>query len=181
MYELKGKMIGIVPILFNRLLDEAKIQIEERKSGRKKTREESIQQAYEKVYRQDGYLGVPALNVKKALLEGSSMLKQKRQRTALCRYLQGAVFFKDSFLSFGVSEPDLIHEETGRRPPKTGAPIQIFRPAIREGWELSFILVVYEDTIADSEIKDAFEYTGLMVGICEHRPEYGRFRIEWEE
>jgi len=163
------------------LLDEAKEQIQDRKSGPTMTREEKIERAYQKVYRRDGYIGVPAKNVKKCLLDGSKMLKQKRQRSALWRYLQGATFFDDDFLPFDNKIPDLIHEETGRIPPVKGAPAQIFRPALKKGWELPFNLSVYDDTIPPREVVDALEYAGLMVGLCDHRPEYGRFTVEWEE
>lgn len=182
MYTLKGKLIGIAPILFERLLEEAQEQIADRKSAPALTREEKIEQAYRKVYRRDGVIGVPAQNVKRCLLRGSQMKKQKRQRSSLWPYLEGAAFFTEDFLSLGVEGPELIHEETGRVPPgKKGTPTQIFRPALRVGWELPFELSVYEDTIAATEVREALEYAGLMVGLCGHRPEYGRFRVEWED
>lgn len=182
MYKLSGKLIGIAPILFDRLLDDAKRQIAERKSGPTMTREEKIKEAYDKCYRQDGFIGLPAQNFKKCLLEGSMMLKQKRQRSALWRYLRGALFLEDSFLSFNKKKPDLIHEETGRIPPgKGGTPTQIFRPALREGWGLPFTLIIYDDTIPEMEVKQALEYAGMMVGLVAHRPEFGRFKVEWED
>lgn len=182
MYTLKGKLIGIAAILFNRLLEEAQEQIADRKSGPTLTREEKIKQAHRKVYRRDGVIGIPAKNVKKCLLQGSRMLKQKRQRSSLWPYLQGASFFTEDFLSLGRKGPDLIHEETGRQPPgPRGAPVTIYRPALREGWELPFGLVVYDDTLPKSQVKEALEYAGLMVGLCDHRPDYGRFQVEWEE
>jgi len=182
MYKLQGKMIGVAPILFERLLDEAREQIDQGKNTPRLTREQKIQQAYLKVYRQDGHMGVPSKNAKKCLLEGSRMLKQKRQRSGLWRYLRGAVFFSEDFLPFAQKEPDLIHEDTARIPPgPKGVPCTIFRPALRKGWELPFILMVYDDTIPEGQIKEALEYAGLMVGICGYRPDYGRFRVEWED
>lgn len=109
------------------------------------------------------------------------MKKQKRQRSALFRYLRGAVFFSDDFLSLGQNEPDLIHEDTGRIGSGKGAPVKIYRPACRAGWRLPFELICYEDTIAPSQIVEALEYAGLMVGLADYRPEYGRFSVEWED
>lgn len=180
MYRITGKLKGLAPILFNRMLEDELEPTEKtiKRKGRVST-EDRLEEAHQKVYRNEKGLYVPGVNLKACLLNGCSMAGLKTGQKSLLPFLAASVFF-DRELNFGKDEPDFIHEEAGRRPPKRGGRIIVRRPALNEGWELPFGLTVVDDRRTPAEIRRSLDEAGLLVGLGDHRPDYGRFIvIEW--
>lgn len=50
------------------------------------------------------------------------------------------------------------------------------RPIFSE-WSLNFKVNYMPDTVEESQIRHAAEIGGLVVGICDYRPRYGRFSV----
>jgi hypothetical protein len=181
MYEIKTMVEGIAPILFNRFTEEAKEAMEQRKTGGTRTVKQSQQEALGKVYRNGKGLYCPAANIKKSLLNGITKGNIKEGRGSARPYIEATVFIKPQEVVFGKQEPDFIHECTGRIPPKTGARVIIRRPGLREGWQLSFSMIVMDDRRSADQIRKGLEEAGLLIGLCDGRPEFGRFIVkEWE-
>ncbi len=181
MYQIKVTIEGIAPILFNRFTDEQKEALETRRTGGTRTKEDSKKEALTKVYRNDAGLYCPSVNIKKTFLNGITKGNIKEGRSSARPYLEATVFIQPSEVPFNVDEPDFIHEITGRIPPKTGARVIIRRPGLKEGWKLSFTLVVVDDRRSAESIRRGFEEAGLLVGLCDGRPEYGRFIVkDWQ-
>lgn len=179
MYRITGKIKGIAPILFNRML-EGDLEPSNVGSKGRITVEARIEEARQKVYRNEQGLFLPGWNFKQCLLEGCKRSGLKVGRSSLARYLAAAIF-PDHELYFGKGEPDFMHEHWGRRPPRTGGACIIRRPALKEGWELSFGLNVVDDRRTPAEIRRSLDEAGLLVGLGSWRPEYGRFLvIEWQ-
>lgn len=57
------------------------------------------------------------------------------------------------------------------------AKIQRIRPIFNQ-WSASFTVVVDENQVTMSQVKKAIEDAGLMCGIGDWRPKYGRFQLE---
>ena len=181
MYEIKATIEGIAPILFNRFTEEQQKALEERKTGGTRTVAKSQAEALKKVYRNGNGLYCPAANLKKSLLNGITKGNVKEGRGSARPYIEATVFIKPQEVEFGKKDPDFIHECTGRIPPKTGARVVLRRPGLREGWELSFSMIVMDDRRSADQIRLGWEEAGLLVGLCDGRPEYGRFILkEWE-
>ncbi|RPJ00652.1 MAG: hypothetical protein EHM36_14360 [Deltaproteobacteria bacterium] len=108
------------------------------------------------------------------MLEGSGLANLKVGKRGLKTYLEATVF-PEGNLYFGADKPDFIHECTGRRPPKTGGACIIKRPALNAGWKAPFSLLVVDERRTPEEIKKAIEESGMLVGLGDWRPEYGRF------
>lgn len=181
MYQIKVTYEGIAPILFNRFTEEQKEALETRRTGGTRTKKGSEKEALGKVYRNSKGLYCPAANIKKSFLNGITKGNIKEGRGSARPYLEATVFVQPTEVPFGVKEADFIHEVTGRIPPKTGARVVIRRPGLKEGWRLSFTLMVVDDRRSDESIKRGCEEAGLLVGLCDGRPEYGRFIVkEWE-
>jgi len=179
MKKVKVEIEGICPILFNRFTDEAQTAMEKGTSGKKLSKNDKIKEAKNKVYRQSprGEIGVPSNNIKKSMLIGCQMAGIKVGRRGAMSYMRATMFLDTDFVSFGVKKPDGIHECTGRIPPRTGARAVIRRPFLNTGWKLSFQLILTDERIPPETAKISLEEAGLLCGLCDHRPEYGRFKV----
>lgn len=170
---------GIAPVIFNRFFDPEALDQE---GKRKKTKKEYQDEVPLKVYRDkwpNGYLGLPAMNIKKCMIEGCKSATIKIGRKSAAPYLRATVFFELDFVLFipKTKKYDGVHECTGRRPPRTGAMVNIKRPYLDVGWKMQFTLVLYDERISPATAKDSLVEGGLMCAIGDHRPEYGRFKV----
>jgi len=200
MRKITAVIEGIAPILFNRFTEEAIDAMEKMSGGKKKTKKDKVVEATTKVYRDaEGFLCVPSDNVKKCILEGCAMGGYKIGRRSAMPFMRATLFLEGQTVSFGkkdpdghhttevfrhdgktfyhIKEPDGIHECTGRIPPRTGARVVIRRPYLDTGWTLTLPLIAMDDRINDEMIQGSIQEGGLLVGLCDHRPEYGRFKI----
>jgi len=80
-------------------------------------------------------------------------------------------------------EPDGIHIATGRIPPgPRGARVILRRPYLKEGWQLNYALYFMDERVSPPMVEESIKEGGLLVGLCDHRPEYGRSKlIRFEE
>jgi len=175
MYKIKSDIEGIAPVLFNRVVT--------LKGGRgKPTPEQEEEAAKERVYRNSNGLYLPAANLKRALRFGSIRATLKMGRASFEPYVRATVFIEPSELEFGKEEPDFFLHSYVRIPPGTrGALIYKVRPGLNAGWKVSLIFNVFDDRMEEDKLKIALESAGLLIGVCDWRPEYGRFVIKkWE-
>lgn len=176
---------GIVPILFNRLIPgDLSDSGSKGKGGKNLTESDLIAKAYQKVYRKDndekGVLGVPAENIKKNILEGCGFAGVKIGRRGAYGYIRATVHLDTDFVPFVGQpvEPDGIHLATGRIPPgPRGARVILRRPYLKKGWQLSYCLYLMDERVSPPMVEDSIKEGGLLVGLCDHRPEFGRFKL----
>lgn len=168
MYRVTCEIEGIAPFLFNRPEDE-------RKSTGNISDEERKQRAIaSKVHKNGHGLFIPAWNLKVSLLNGAkNCLKRANSINDL---VKAAVFPKDAL--FGKEEPDFIHEVWGRVPPRTGALVKVWRPALHEGWTADITFDITDERLKEDALRLAWENTGLMIGVGSWRPEFGRFLVK---
>jgi len=182
MYKIMGRIEGVAPLLVNRFTEESTESLRTGATGGRKNEQQRIDEALLKVYRDaEGQICVPAKNLKKCLLEGIARARLKEGRASAVPNVQASVFFEKPDLVLNKEKPDFISEEMGRRPPKKGGACLIKRPGFHEGWQLSFTLLVLDDRRDAELLHRGMEEAGLLVGIGDHRPEYGRFIVkEWQ-
>ena len=99
MKTIKTELEGIAPILFNRFTEEAQGAMERGSSGKPRTVEQRIEEAHNKVYRKNGFIGVPASAIKKSLLVGVQKAKIKFGRGSAEPYLRALLFPEEDFYS----------------------------------------------------------------------------------
>jgi len=178
------EIIGICPILFNRFLPEAMEVLDDpSKRGKKKAKNAKMVEAQRKVYRMNdaekGPIGIPACNLKKSLLQGCGMAGLKIGRKSAEPYMRATVFLGKPFIPIiGKKKPDGIHECTGRIPPRTGSRAIIRRPYLDAGWRCEFELHATDERIGQEMLFEALSEAGLIVGVCDYRPEFGRYDIK---
>lgn len=170
---------GIAPIIFNRFFDPESLDAQ---GKRKKTKKEYADEVPLKAYRDkwpNGNLGLPAMNIKKCMIEGCRSATIKIGRKSAMPYMRATVFFEPDFILFSpkIKKYDGVHECTGRRPPKIGGMVIVKRPFLNAGWKMQFNLHFYDERISLDIGKDSLVEGGLMCAIGDHRPEYGRFKV----
>ena len=182
MYRIKVTIEGIAPLLYNRFTEKAQDDLDKRKTGGVMSQKQRIAEALEKVYRNADGLFLPSHAVKECIVNGASKASLKYGKKGLAPFLKALIFMEDQELSLGKKEPDGMDERIGRRPPRTGGACIIRRPMVNAGWKASFTLVVMDDRIPEEHIKEALGEGGLLVGLLDNRPEFGRFIIkEWRK
>ncbi len=179
MRKVEVEIEGIAPILFNRFFDPESLDAQ---GSKKKTKKEYADEVPLKVYRDkwpNGYLGLPAINIKKCVLNGSRSATIKIGRKSAEPYMRATMFFDQEFVFFNkkTKKYDGVHEIAGNRPPRTGGKCLIKRPYLNEGWKMQFTLSLFDDRISSNMAKDALIEGGLLCAIGDHRPEYGRFKV----
>jgi hypothetical protein len=183
MYRIKASINGTAPILFNRMSEEVQDKLQKGQTGGKKSIQVQREAAKLKVYRDDkGNVACPAANIKKSIRVACNMDSLKFGRKGLEPFLNALMFIEQPMVSFGVKEEAFIDERVGRIPPgPRGARVIIYRPGLKEGWELHFTILVVDDRITQEYINQALIAAGIMVGLCDGRPEFGRFEVtHWE-
>lgn len=182
MQEIKVKIEGIAPLLFNRLTDPDALKTKGRSTP---TESEKQAEAKAKVYRdEDGNMGIPADAIKKCLREGCRSAGLKLGKKSAEPLLRALVHVDNRMIVPFYptkTEPDGYHEASARIPPRTGARVMKIWPYCKAGWKMEFtLLVIDEQRISSNLLRRAMDEAGLCCGLCDHRPEYGRFKVvEW--
>lgn len=177
MYRVKVEIEGIAPILFNRFTEANQADVETGRSTGRQTVEQKKEVALQKVYRNGDGLFCPAANLKKAMVLACGISQLKHGKKSLGPILNAVLFLEPMEIPFGVDKPDTIHEQVGRIPPRTGARVVLYRPALQAGWKLKFTLNIFTDTVGIDQVKRSLTDAGVYQGLCDGRPEYGRFKV----
>lgn len=181
MYRIKIEITGIAPLSMDKFTEEALMSLKTRKTGGKYSDDQRIAEVEQKVYRNEHGLFIPDRWLKAAMLVGCTLSGEKEGKRSLYPYLNGTVFIDPMEIPLNKKNYDFIYERPGRIPPKTGAAAIIRTPAIKEGWKASFDLVVTDDRRNASQLRTIWDTTGLIVGIGNNRPAFGRFMVTgWE-
>lgn len=188
MKELKVEITGIVPILLRKMDAETQVEIGTGAGGGRKTPDQHREQARKLIYRNEQGLYLPGRNIKKAIISTASALSLKYGKKSLKPFLEALLFIDPREINFFridgkkehyYSAEDYIDEQSGRIPPRTGARVMIYRAALKEGWKLRFSIQLVDERIPLEHIKKAMEEAGILNGMGDNRPEYGRFTVKW--
>lgn len=169
MYRLDVKIKLLADMLFNPMLEEPSTD-----TGGMKSREQQIENAHRKVYRNGNGLVIPKHMLKSVILCGASMAKLKHGKSALWKYLKPTMFVEDD-ADLGIGEPDYIHQSTIQKP--DGKAIVSYRPAIKAGREVQFRVLVVDDNITEKQVRLSVEAGGFYCGAGSFRPEHGRYEV----
>lgn len=128
---------------------------------------------------QDGF-HVPGQNFDAAFLAGAKLSKLGTH------WKRGAVVVTDQakLLFDGPSTPDALWEDSrfiDCRGVKVGqSKIMRYRPIFLE-WATVLDVAINEDVLDLREAQKAIEDAGQLIGVCEHRPRFGRFEVAFDE
>lgn len=179
---------GISPILMNPVTDELLEELRTRTPRPKKTDWTAEQEAKEKIYRDNGKIGLPTVNVYSCLVEAGRWIplmagKRRNISTADSTVLPALLQIEETFLPFTNHSPMRVDKRRGRNP-KDKVMVCIVRPRFDE-WEFGFTLLIDETQIAEERARQLVDIAGSRIGLCDFRPAcrgpFGRFQItKWE-
>ncbi len=183
---LEARITGIAPFLHNRFLvdqdeeNESESSKKRKQPGRKFSISEHREMCLDKIYRDD-QIGIycPAVNIKKCMIAGARLSSLKYGKKAITTFMEALVFISPERVSFGKTVHDYIDERPGRIPPRTGARVMLYRPAFSGGWQLEFNIEIVDDRLPIDNIKLSLEEGGILNGLGDGRPNFGRFTVKW--
>lgn len=179
-YTMSITVEGIAPLLLHAWDIES---IEEKAKAAKNSASKKQDDVESYAYRtRDGWLGVPGKNFAMSLVTQAKSLQDPRSPRKSAMDLARA-----TIVSLTTVAPFEPHTKTWdyldrQRVTVQRAGVTRTRPAMQEGWRLTFDLLIntpeYWSPIA--VVKLASE-AGRLVGLCDYRPTYGRFVIAGHE
>lgn len=175
-YIVKVTLQGITPILFHAWNSES---IEERSRAPKNSAVRKSDDLESMVYRtDDGHLGIQGSVLQGALVEAGRHLQDPRSPRKSARDLiKSAIQVLTIVAPFEPQVKEWDYEDR-RRVVVQRSGVTRTRPAMKEGWRVSFeILVNAPEYFSESSVQDLLTKAGLFSGLCDYRPTYGRFRV----
>lgn len=182
-YSAKVRIQGTQDILFHRWNDE---EVQAKAAAKKGSEEKKRDNPEAYVYRnEEGYICVPGRYLVRAVVEAGRNFQDPRSTRKMAKDLVQAAVMADEMLSPILlnGEPTKEWEYDDRqRVCIMRSAITRTRPAFRKGWEVDFTLIsLVPDMVTPDFLRKLVDYAGLLGGIGDFRPTYGRFRVtHWE-
>ena len=173
-YRVAVQLTGTADLLFHRWNSQA---VDEKAKAAKNSKAKKTDDIESYVYRNDdGELCIPGEYVRQAIVMAAKFRQDPRspRKSAMDLYKAGVVPL--SILS-STGKKDWDYEDT-RRVVVQRAGINRTRPAIKAGWKAEFeFLILTPEYIAPMDLHGVLTQAGVLVGIADFRPTFGRFGI----
>lgn len=170
------RVIGVAPLLFHAWNVEA---VDEKSKAAKGSKAKKTDDVESYVYRtNDNRIGIPGKNFHATLIEaGRSMQDPRSPRKALRDMVRAGLTPLDVVAPLipDTEEWDYLDKQ---RVTVQRAGITRVRPAMKEGWECEFRLLVNLPEYLNTQLLATLVgNAGRLVGLCDFRPSYGRFSV----
>jgi hypothetical protein len=130
---------------------------------------------------ENGNFYLPADHIRMALINAGGFVKSKVGNARKSMKNIVAAMFTVTPEQIGLPRFDSVDIRSAVNK-NVKARIIVKRPKWKEGWKVTFKLLIDDETITEATIKDLFSYAGRYVGIGSYRPTnngmFGRFEIE---
>lgn len=187
---LKGKLVGTRPLIMHniQLADPTNKWTREiaaitKKPKKEKTEEDAIEllklEWFGGLYLStQGVIGIPEDNLLKVAIEGARKTKKGKQAEA--GLVGSEPFFPLKYK--GPADPEELYEQGTHNLLKAvrigQSRIMRMRPIFYH-WELPFSFDIATDVLDVTTVREGLEKAGMLVGMGDFRPRYGRFTVEW--
>lgn len=173
-YRVAVQLTGTADLLFHRWNSQA---VDEKAKAAKNSKAKKTDDIESYVYRNDdGELCIPGEYVRQAIVMAAKFRQDPRspRKSAMDLYKAGVVPL--SILA-STGKKDWDYEDT-RRVVVQRAGINRTRPALKAGWKAEFeFLILTPEYIAPMDLHGVLTQAGVLVGIADFRPTFGRFGI----
>ena len=175
-YRARITIRGVAPMLFHRWDSEA---VAEKAAAAKGSKTKKTDNVESYVYRTtDGLLGVPGANFVAALQEAARYESDPRSPRKSLRDLIKASVIPLDLVAPLIPETKVWDYDDKRRAPVQRQGCTRVRPAMKEGWQIAFtVLVTLPQYVTPELLAKLTTSAGLLAGLCDHRPTYGRFTV----
>ena len=182
-FSVNLKIQGSQDILFHRWNDEA---VQAKAEAKRGSIEKKIDDLESYIYRDDrGFISVPGRYITRSIVEaGRNFTDPRSSRKTAKDLVQAAVMCDELYspiLVNGQPTKDWDYEDRQRVCIMRSA-ITRTRPAFRKGWQVEFTLVsLVPEHITPDFLRKLVDNAGLLIGLGDFRPTYGRFKVvNWE-
>ncbi len=173
-YRVSVTINGHADLLFHRWNNEA---VEEKAKAHKGSAAKKTDNVESYVWRdQDGYLCLPGEYLRGSIVQAAKFHQDPRspRKSAMDLFKAGVVSLTE-LASLGVKDWDY---EDRRRVVVQRNAITRVRPALRKGWQATVVLMISTpEYISADFLQQVIARAGLLVGLGDFRPTFGRFAI----
>lgn len=173
-YRVAVQLTGTADLLFHRWNSQA---VDEKAKAAKNSKAKKTDDIESYVYRNDdGHLCIPGEYVRQSVVMAAKFRQDPRspRKSAMDLYKAGVVPLT-ILASTGKTAWD--YEDT-RRVVIQRAGVNRTRPALKQGWKADFeFLILTPEYIAPMDLHGVMTQAGVLVGLADFRPTFGRFAI----
>ena len=183
LFAVKVRIQGRQDILFHRWNDE---EVQARAEAKKGSDEKKRDNPEAYIYRNDeGFICIPGRYLVRSVVEAGRNFQDPRFKKKMAKDLVQAAVMADEILSPILVNGEAVKQwdyEDRQRVCIMRSAITRTRPAFKKGWEAYFTLIsLVPDLVTPEFLRKLVDYAGLLGGLGDFRPTYGRFRVvHWE-
>lgn len=173
-YRVEVQLTGTADMLFHRWNAEA---VDEKAKTKKGSTAKKTDDVESYVWRNEaGELCIPGEYLRQAIVHAAKYRQDPRSpRKSAMDLFKASVVALTQLATLGTKAWDY---EDRRRAVVQRNGINRVRPAMRSGWVATFeILVLQPEYIDEATLQDVIVQAGMLVGLADYRPTYGRFRV----
>lgn len=173
-YRVSITVEGVAPILFHAWNVES---VESKSKAKKGSAEKKTDDLESYIYRNEkGNISVPGEYLKGAIVNAAKFRQDPRSpRKSAADLFKAAVISLTPLADLGAKDWDYLDK---RRVCIQRNSITRSRPAMREGWKATFILLVNLPEYVDSAmLNETVAAAGKLIGLGDFRPSFGRFNV----
>jgi hypothetical protein len=177
---LKVKIVGITPLLLNRLSDKEKQSMLDKQMGKgseKNKIRDPKQEVEDKIHKiSDNKVGIPIISIKKSMVEAAPYLDVDK------KLIRGSLFIipEENNLVTVDYKKMVINEAITRDSGINRTPRTTFRPEFRD-WSTEFTVKYNARQITPEQILGLLKLAGFHIGVGSWRPQcdgtYGTFTV----
>jgi hypothetical protein len=175
-YTVTVTVRGVAPLLFHAWNNEA---VEEKAKAGKNTAQKKTDNVESYVYRDpNGNIGIPGKNFYASIVEAGRFIQDPRSPRKSARDLCRAAIVPLTIVApFEPAVPTWDYLDRQRVTVQRSGITRV-RPAMAEGWRVTFdLLVNLPEYISATLLTKLIGDAGRLVGVCDYRPTYGRFAL----
>lgn len=173
-YRVGVQLCGTADMLFHRWNAEG---VEEKAKAKKNSAAKKTDDIESYVWRNEvGDICIPGEYLRQAIVHAAKYRPDPRSpRKSAMDLFRASIVTLTPLASLGTKKWDY---EDKRRAVVQRNGINRVRPAMREGWTAKFeILCLQPEYIEEALLQDVIVQAGMLVGLADYRPTYGRFRV----
>lgn len=173
-YRVQVTIEGVAPILFHAWNVES---VESKSKAKKGSAEKKSDDVESYVYRNDkGNISIPGEYLKGAIVGAAKFRQDPRSpRKSAADLFKAAIISLTPLADLGAKDWDYLDK---RRVCIQRNAITRSRPAMREGWKATFVLMVnLPEYVDQSMLNETIQAAGKLIGLADFRPSFGRFNV----
>ncbi len=173
-YRVEVTVKGTAPILFHRWNCES---VESKSKAKKGSAEKKTDDVESYVYRNEkGELAIPGEYLRGSIVGAAKFMQDPRSpRKSAADLFKAGIVSLTPLASLGVKTWDYLDK---RRVCIQRNAITRSRPAMAEGWECTFqLLITLPEYIDEHMINAVIGQAGRLIGLADFRPSFGRFNL----